>query len=139
MRGIRSGRLINVLLRVVKQNELYESNVAEPQSLQMWHGRFGHQNKQHVKRFLKERGVNVLDDNAFCAACVQGKQQRSSFRSRQQRAAMQDEVIHADLCGPMEVDSLGRAKYFLCFTCDFTRYRIVVFLKEKSEAAAKID
>lgn len=57
----------------------------------------------------------------------------------QQRAAIQDEVIHADLCGPMEVDSLGGAKYFLCFTCNFTRYRIVVFLKEKSEAAAKID
>ena len=139
VRGVRSGRLFNVLLRVVKQSELCESNVAEPQSLQMWHERLGHQNKQHVKRFLKKRGVNVLDDNVFCAACVQGKQQRSSFKSRKQRATTQGEIIHADLCGPMEVNSLGEAKYFMCFTCDFTRYRIVVFLKEKSEAAAKID
>ncbi|XP_029156132.1 uncharacterized protein LOC114928935 [Nylanderia fulva] len=63
----------------------------------------------------------------------------SSFKSRQQRATTRGDVIHADLCGPMEVDSLGGARYFLCFTCDFTRHRIVDFLKEKSEAAAKID
>jgi len=81
----------------------------------------------------------VLDDDVFCAACVQGKQQRSSFKSRQQRATTRGEVIHADLCGPMEVDSLDGARYFLCFTCNFIRYCIVYFLKEKSEAAAKID
>lgn len=73
VRGIRSERLFTMLLWVVKQSELCESNVAEPQSLQMWHERLGHQNKQHMKKFLKERSVTVLDDYAFCAACVQGK------------------------------------------------------------------
>lgn len=46
--------------------------------------------------------------------------------------------MHADLCGSMECDSLGGAKYILCFTCDFSRMRIIYFLKEKSETVKKI-
>lgn len=34
--------------------------------------------------------------------------------------------------------SLGEVKYFLCFTCDFSRFRIVYFLKKKSETPRKI-
>lgn len=51
----------------------------------------------------------------------------------------QSEIIHADVCGPKESTSLGRAKYFVCFTCDYSRYRIVHFLKEKSEVVSKIE
>lgn len=83
-------------------------------------------------------GISVTEDKKFCGACAEGKQHRDSFRSQQQRATVPGELIHADLCGPMESASLDGAKYFVCFTCDYTRYRWVYFLKEKLETVEKV-
>lgn len=43
------------------------------------------------------------------------------------------ELIHADLCGPMETNSLGKARYFLLFKDDYSNYRKIYFLKTKDE------
>lgn len=59
-------------------------------------------------------------DTEFCDACVEGKQITSSFLSRQQCATESAEIIHADLCGPMECTSIGGSKYSLCFTYDYS-------------------
>ena len=44
------------------------------------------------------------------------------------------ELIHADLCGPMRMESLVGNKYFLLFTDDYSRMSWVYFLKHKSES-----
>lgn len=90
-----------------------EANLASKITLQVWHEQLGHQSKRYV--FLKQRKIDVADDDEFCRACVLGKQQRSSFQSRQQRAIEPGDIIHADLCGHMECTSLGGVKYFACF------------------------
>lgn len=46
------------------------------------------------------------------------------------------ELVHADVCGPMEEMSLGKARYILLLTDDFSSYRFVYFLKHKSEVNA---
>lgn len=42
-------------------------------------------------------------------------------------------LVHADVCGPMENVSIGRARYFLVIKDDYSSYRQVYFLKQKSE------
>jgi len=49
------------------------------------------------------------------------------------------EIMHIDLCGPMETSSLGEARYFLYFTCDYSKLRMIYFLKEKRETVGKIN
>ena len=49
------------------------------------------------------------------------------------------ELIHSDLCGPMNVESIGGSKYVLTFTDDYTRYVTVYFLKSKSEVLSKFE
>lgn len=44
-------------------------------------------------------------------------------------------LIHADICGPMEVNSLSGARYFLLFKNNYSGYRKVYFLKTKEETA----
>jgi len=39
----------------------------------------------------------------------------------------------------MKTASLGGSKYFVCFTCNHSRLRIVYFLKKKSETVEKIN
>ena len=50
----------------------------------------------------------------FCEGCVYGKQNRNSFSiAKFWRASVCLELVHADLCGPMSVESLGESQYFL--------------------------
>lgn len=42
------------------------------------------------------------------------------------------ELIHADLCGPMNTESFGGSRSFLLFTDDFSHMSWVYFLKNKS-------
>lgn len=44
------------------------------------------------------------------------------------------ELVHSDLCGPLEVPSLGGSPYFMTIIDDFSRYTTVYLLKRKSEA-----
>jgi transposase InsO family protein len=41
--------------------------------------------------------------------------------------------VHIDVCGPMRKTSLNGALYFVAFRDDYTGYRIVNFMKQKSE------
>ena len=47
------------------------------------------------------------------------------------------QLIHSDICGPLEVPSMSHAIYFLTFIDDFSRKSWVYFLKHKSETFFK--
>lgn len=49
------------------------------------------------------------------------------------------DIIHTDICGPMNIVSPGGSWHFLTMIDDHSRYTIVYFLKEKSEAADVIE
>jgi hypothetical protein len=138
-RGARSGHLFKIIIRIVNPelSVFSEANTASSKdTLQIWHERLGHQNKRHVRKLLRDYKIDFVDEDSFCGASVEGKQHSNTFLERKQRAL---EPGAADLCGPMECASLSGAKYFLCITCDFSRYRMVYFLKEKSETSSKIE
>ena len=44
------------------------------------------------------------------------------------------EIVHFDICGPMQTSSIGGYKYFLTFIDDYSRKTWVYFLKNKSDA-----
>lgn len=45
--------------------------------------------------------------------------------------------MHSDLCGPISVESIGGAKYFITFIDDYSRKMFVYFIKNKSDACNK--
>ena len=47
------------------------------------------------------------------------------------------ELIHTDVCGPMNVQARGGYKYFITFTDDYSRYGYVYLMRRKSEAFEK--
>ena len=70
-----------------------------------------------------------------CEFCMAGKQPRNSFQSSlAMRASAVLEVVHSDICGPFEVQSLGGNKYFITFVDEFSRMLWVFLIKYKSEA-----
>jgi transposase InsO family protein len=49
-------------------------------------------------------------------------------------AQEQLQLVHSDICGPLETPSLSSALYFITFIDDYSRKTWVYFLKHKSEA-----
>lgn len=43
------------------------------------------------------------------------------------------ELVHTDICGPMNIKSYDNARFFATFIDDRTRYMEVVFLKSRSD------
>ena len=129
------------------KNNMYKLNLSKPKehfiaaaaTVDVWHRRFGHVNykdlslMQNAVKGLDCRG-NINVNKETCQICCEGKQCRLPFKHVGTQATQVLEVVHADLCGPMEVDSLGGSKYYLILTDDFSRMAFVYFLKTKDQA-----
>ena len=78
--------------------------------------------------------------NQECEACAKAKMHKIPFPKQSKKKKSRPlELIHSDLCGPMNVESIGGSKYVLTFTDDYTRYVTVYFLKSKSEVLVKFE
>jgi len=141
-----NGRLI--LKAPMSQNRTFkiELNVMEHKCLAtatsrdewIWHYRLGHLNFKDI-RDLKRRnmvlGLPEIDiPNKVCEECVQAKQHKNNFsKDAGSRSKAILEVIYSDVCGPLQVDSIGGNKYFVTFIDDFSRKLWSYLIKKKSE------
>lgn len=134
----RYGGLFKLSLRNVKPTKESQANVTcNDNVLQLYHERLGHQNKRHIKTFLShELGIHVDLDSELCEGCIYGKAHRRRFGTRE-RAKAQGELMHSDVCGPF-VNSMSGYRYFVIFKDDYSKFRYVYFIKEKSEVPDKL-
>jgi transposase InsO family protein len=104
-----------------------------------WHLRFGHLHFSGLKLLSSAgmvHGLPVIEppSNA-CEGCILGKQARLSFpNGKSWRATSPLQLVHTDICGPIEPMSLEGNRFFITFIDDFSRKLWVYFLKEKSDA-----
>ncbi|CAL1681040.1 unnamed protein product [Lasius platythorax] len=108
-------------------------------SLRVWHERLGHVNNNTVRDMVNKgvvKGMKLRNaQDFFCQACQMGKLHRSSFDSTEEKKKrLPGDFIHSDVCGPMSVESIRGAKFFLTFIDDASGYRQVYFLRHKSDA-----
>ncbi|KAI5345500.1 hypothetical protein L3X38_013377 [Prunus dulcis] len=113
-----------------------KTNVQECSKI--WHKRFGHLNFRSLKLLQSQAMVlglpEIQNGEVLCHGCVLGKGHREPFpKESKWRAKEPLELIHSDLCGPMQTASLGGNKYFITFIDDFSRMCWVYFLRNKSE------
>lgn len=66
-----------------------------------------------------------------CEICAREKMTRAPFSNKSNRKKDLLEIIHSDLCGPMRVESNGKAKYFATFIDDHSRWCEIRMLKKK--------
>ena len=104
----------------------------------LWHLIFRHLNYGVLNLLHRKgmvRGLPFIEKpNSLCEGYILGKQHRESFPSGKSiRAKAPLEIVHSDLCGPMQTPSLASSHYMLTFIDDFTRKTWVYFLKNKSE------
>ncbi|KAL0401556.1 UNVERIFIED_CONTAM: Retrovirus-related Pol polyprotein from transposon TNT 1-94 [Sesamum latifolium] len=104
-----------------------------------WHKRYGHLNFGALQEIGERKMVygipSINHPNHLFEACLVGKHTRKSFpKETTWRATKPLELVHTDVCGPINPSSLGKSKYFILFIDDFSRKTWIYFLKQKSEA-----
>jgi hypothetical protein len=113
----------------------------EALSIDELHRRLGHISQERVKFLINKGlvdGVRLEADSTptVCDSCEWAKATRkpvTKVREGERRTAVGDE-IHSDLWGPSPVETIGKKKYYISFTDDYSRYTSIYFLRTKDEA-----
>jgi hypothetical protein len=75
----------------------------------------------------------------FCEACMKAKAMCQPFPEEMaNRAHTYGELVHMDLWGPAQTESIAGHLYYISFTDDFSRETKARFLKLKSEALSTL-
>lgn len=124
---LKEGRTIVAITQEVLQEQVKDENW-------LWNLRFGHLNfgglnLLHRKGIVK--GLPLIEKpNSLCEGYILGKQHKESFLGGKSiRAKAPLEIVHSDVCGPMQIPSFMRNKYVLTFIDDYTKKTWVYMLK----------
>ena len=105
----------------------------------LWHYRLGHIGVKRMKKLHADGLLESLDYESVdaCEPCLMGKMTKTLFFGTMERATDLLEIIHTDVCGPMNIEAHDRYHYFLIFTDDLSRYEYIYLMKHKSETFEK--
>jgi len=135
-------------LTATKRNQLYVVDEMKNQTmvtqnvnddkLTRWHQRYGHLNIPDLKK-LKVRDIvkgiefSTTTNKFQCDVCDLNKIHVQPFQPSKHRETEVLSLVHSDICGPMNVESLGGSRYFVTFIDDYSRYTEVTMLHKRSD------
>ena len=84
--------------------------LAKPkESIALWHQRLAHLNYGAIQKLSQGLvdGINLTEDFSIpstpCEGCILGKMSRLPFPERSTRTTEIGEIVHFDVCGPMQI------------------------------------
>ncbi|MBW0575703.1 hypothetical protein O181_115418, partial [Austropuccinia psidii MF-1] len=123
-----------LLLKGTIKNNLLIVNCSTPTSLltlandNLWHNRLGHPGDGP----LKSMGLPI--SSLPCRICMINKAHLLPFNSHFDQVRLPLDCVHVDLVGPISPISVSGFRYFLTIVDQATSFKIVKFLKNKSDA-----
>ncbi|XP_062103421.1 uncharacterized protein LOC133814482 [Humulus lupulus] len=105
----------------------------------LWHHRMGHLNYRDLQKLIKLKAVRGVPEckvsrEKVCAPCQLGKQTRVSHPTvKFLQTSRVLELLHVDLMGPMQTESISGKRYVMVCVDDYSRYSWVNFIREKSD------
>ncbi|GKD17428.1 retrovirus-related pol polyprotein from transposon TNT 1-94 [Tanacetum coccineum] len=108
----------------------------------LWHRHLSHLNLDTINLLSKNNIVTGLPKLKFikdhlCSSCELGKAKRKSFHTKTTPSSKRRlQLLHMDLYGPMQVESINGKKYVLVIVDDYSRYTWTNFLRSKDETPA---
>ena len=106
----------------------------------LWHRRLAHVGIRNLAKLQKEGHILgltniVFEKDRLCSACQAGKQVGAPHPAKSILSSTRPQkLLHMDLFRPIAYISIGGNKYGLVIVNDFSRFTLVFFLQDKSEA-----
>ena len=115
--------------------------IGAPTPVGLWHECMGHMSYNALKLHKDAIKGITLDSNHIlntlpCAGCQLGKQAHSSFPGSNKQSDCRLQIMHLDLMGPMQMRFIQGSQYIATFMDDYSRHRVVYYLKSKDQCAA---
>lgn len=112
--------------------------------LHYWHRVFGHRDPKAIKEMIKGgliEGAELIECSCQgdCEVCLKAKLTRLPFphkATNHSKAVL--ELVHTDVCGPMQTASNTGKRYVLTLIDDFSKFTVISLLSHKSEVEARI-
>ena len=73
----------------------------------------------------------------MCESCLLGKMTKSPFKSTCERGEGLLDLIHTNVYGPFRSTTKDGNRFYVTFTDDYSRYRYIYLIKQKSETFEK--
>lgn len=131
----------NDVYKLATQTKTVACLVTSNQDSYVWHQRLGHLSLPSIKRLNQMHAWNkiVPEDARENYMHILLRRQAYPFivQGGGNRATQTLELIHSNLCGPMENKSLGNSRYFITFIGDFSRKVFVYFMEDKTDVLSK--
>ncbi|XP_018403755.1 PREDICTED: retrovirus-related Pol polyprotein from transposon TNT 1-94 [Cyphomyrmex costatus] len=139
-----------IVTEAIEENNMYRlcqpvqkiHYVGSEDKAKIWHKRLGHMNRKNMS-MLTHGYVTGIDyerpSSNVCISCVKGKQHKQPFQPSTSRSKELLQVVHSDLCGPMETISFRGSRYFLTFVDDCSRKVFVYFLETKDQVPGTLE
>ena len=113
-------------------------------SFNTWHKRLAHVNYQTIQRMMRHdavEGITLKEKSEIpkeiCQGCALGKMHKLPFLPGTRKVTEIGELVHSDVCGPMQTPTSGGAKLFVLFKDEHSSYRAAHLIKHKSEVPDK--
>ena len=93
--------------------------------------RLGHINLNRINRLVKDRILEnlVLEPMSVCESFIKGKMAKRLFPPKGNRSSELLELVHTDVCGPINIRAHGGYEYFITFIDDHSRYGYVYLMR----------
>lgn len=99
-----------------------------------WHRRLNHVNFADLHKIKERLNIKMANVNQIrCEDCLVSKAKRLPFEQSEIKSTAPLELIHTDLSGITRVKNVIGVNYFLHFTDDYTRFRVVYLLESKTQ------
>ncbi|KAJ9542460.1 hypothetical protein OSB04_028966 [Centaurea solstitialis] len=141
--GVRQADIYIINMNTSTDNFCFVSR-ASTDTNWLWHKRLSHLNFKTLNQLCINNLVVGFPDFRYtkvslCSTCEKGKQTRASFKSKQISSISSHlQLLHMDLFGPVNVQSIAGKKYTLVIVDEYSRYTWVFFFRSKSDAPEEI-
>ncbi|GKA10848.1 retrovirus-related pol polyprotein from transposon TNT 1-94 [Tanacetum coccineum] len=106
----------------------------------LWHRRLSHLNFSTINQLAKQDLIKRLPKLKYTKdylflACQIGKSKKGSHPHKPEPSTNEKfQMLHMNLCGPMQVENINKKRYILIIVDDYSHFTWVTFLRTKDEA-----
>lgn len=127
------------------ENGLFTVNLGRKEALMScyeepdWHRRMAHLSDENILRLQKmSKGLNLNKSDACknkdCDVCIRTKMTKKKFDNNRERATRVLQLVHSDVCGPINPPTYDDKNYFITLIDDYSGFTMLRLLEYKSEA-----